>query len=165
MRTAFERFSVVGFFADVNEPGATWMVDAWGKAVTMLGVPQRAAWERLPGVTDTDIQRWAEMPAQLDSHGLLADLLARAADPTIERVNLDQDRRAGARTVLRRSARTPLSFKARMISGRSAGEVPRNAITRPSTRPVTIQRVTSVPTVPTVSTVPRLDHMVTSHQQ
>ncbi|MEU7525465.1 phage portal protein [Saccharothrix sp. NPDC042600] len=57
------------------------VVDAWGKAVTMLGVPQRATWERLPGVTDTDVARWAEMPVTPDGAGLLADVLARAADP------------------------------------------------------------------------------------
>lgn len=49
-----------------------------GKAVTVLGVPQRATWERLPGVTDTDVRRWAEMPVTSDGHGLPADVLARA---------------------------------------------------------------------------------------
>ncbi|ONI92836.1 hypothetical protein ALI22I_01550 [Saccharothrix sp. ALI-22-I] len=57
------------------------VVDAWGKAVTMLGVPQRATWERLPGVTDTDVQRWAEMLPSVDGHGLLTDVLARATRP------------------------------------------------------------------------------------
>ncbi|MEO6081570.1 MAG: phage portal protein [Umezawaea sp.] len=57
------------------------VVDAWGKAVTMLGVPQRATWERLPGVTDTDVHRWETMPTPVDGHGLLADVLARATGP------------------------------------------------------------------------------------
>lgn len=30
--------------------------------MTMLGVPPRATWEHLPGVTDTDVQRWSTMP-------------------------------------------------------------------------------------------------------
>ncbi|WP_157529321.1 hypothetical protein [Nocardia sp. NRRL S-836] len=47
--------------------------------MTMLGVPPRATWERLPGVTDTDVQRWAMMPAPVDGHGLLADVLGRTA--------------------------------------------------------------------------------------
>lgn len=36
-------------------------VDAWGKAVTMLGVPEEATWERIPGVTRDDVERWREM--------------------------------------------------------------------------------------------------------
>ncbi|MEU3645210.1 hypothetical protein AB0E59_17640 [Lentzea sp. NPDC034063] len=55
------------------------MVDAWGKAVTMLGVPPQATWDRLPGVTDTDVQRWATMPAPVDGQELLADMLGRTA--------------------------------------------------------------------------------------
>jgi len=54
------------------------VVDAWGKAVTMLGVPQRATWERLPGVTDNDVKRWEDMPAEPDGNALLADALGRA---------------------------------------------------------------------------------------
>ncbi|GLY51306.1 phage portal protein [Lentzea sp. NBRC 102530] len=53
------------------------VVDAWGKAVTMLGVPARATWDRLPGVTDTDVARWSSMPAAVDGHALLADVLGR----------------------------------------------------------------------------------------
>jgi hypothetical protein len=68
------------------------VVDAWGKAVTMLGVPPRATWERLPGVTDTDVQRWGEMPAHVDGHGLLADVLARATDQTVEGPGLPRSR-------------------------------------------------------------------------
>ncbi|KJK48916.1 hypothetical protein UK23_15425 [Lentzea aerocolonigenes] len=57
------------------------VVDAWGKAVTMLGVPPQSTWERLPGVTDTDVQRWAAMPSSADGHTLLADVLGRATFP------------------------------------------------------------------------------------
>lgn len=39
-------------------------VDAAGKMVAMLGVPQEAAWEMLPGVTDEDIQRWRALREQ-----------------------------------------------------------------------------------------------------
>ncbi len=50
----------------------------------MLGVPPRATWERLPGVTDTDVRHWGEIPAHVAGHGLLADVLARATDQTVE---------------------------------------------------------------------------------
>ncbi|MCK2239391.1 MULTISPECIES: phage portal protein [unclassified Crossiella] len=53
------------------------VMDAWGKAVTMLEIPPRAAWERIPGVTDTDVARWSQMPASLDGHALLAETLTR----------------------------------------------------------------------------------------
>jgi hypothetical protein len=33
-------------------------VDAWGKAVTMLGVPPEVTWERIPGVTRQDADNW-----------------------------------------------------------------------------------------------------------
>jgi hypothetical protein len=36
-------------------------VDALGKIVTMLGVPAEAVWDRIPGVTETDVQRWRAM--------------------------------------------------------------------------------------------------------
>lgn len=57
------------------------VVDAWGKAVQMLDIPARGVWERLPGVTDTDVRRWEAMPANPDGHALLADVLDRATNP------------------------------------------------------------------------------------
>lgn len=36
-------------------------VDALGKAAQMLGVPPRALWARMPGVTKTDVEEWTEM--------------------------------------------------------------------------------------------------------
>lgn len=57
------------------------VVDAWGKAVQMLGIPARATWERLPGVTQTDVQQWETMPVTPDGHALLADVLGRATAP------------------------------------------------------------------------------------
>lgn len=58
-------------------------VDALGKAVTMLGVPRRAAWQRLPGFTDTDRATWSALAAeeaeQRDSSARLAEALTRAS--------------------------------------------------------------------------------------
>lgn len=36
-------------------------VDALGKAATMLDVPKRALWARIPGVERSDVDEWAEM--------------------------------------------------------------------------------------------------------
>jgi len=38
-------------------------VDAWGKAVSLLKVPYEATWEKIPGMTDTDLERWRLMAA------------------------------------------------------------------------------------------------------
>lgn len=58
-------------------------VDAWGKAVTMLGIPAQAAWERIPGVTLTDVQRWRDMAVDGDPSMLaIAAALERQSAPT-----------------------------------------------------------------------------------
>ena len=50
-------------------------VDALGKMVQMLGVPAEAAWERIPGVTDQDVQRWKTLRTEGDVFGaLLGDI-------------------------------------------------------------------------------------------
>lgn len=41
------------------------VVDALGKAATMLDIPKQALWEKIPGVSDQDIERWSEMARQL----------------------------------------------------------------------------------------------------
>jgi len=51
--------------------------DALGKLVQMLGVPPEALWERVPGVTQDEVQSWKTMAAEGDSLGSLADLLQR----------------------------------------------------------------------------------------
>jgi hypothetical protein len=52
-------------------------VDALGKMVQMLGVPAEAAWERIPGVTETDVERWRAMRAETDVLGALVGDLTR----------------------------------------------------------------------------------------
>ncbi|MGC5319305.1 phage portal protein [Micromonospora arida] len=58
-------------------------VDALGKMVQMLGVPAEAAWERIPGVTDQDIQRWRGMAASGDGLTALAEALGRQKTPAV----------------------------------------------------------------------------------
>ncbi|MGE0133752.1 MAG: phage portal protein [Dehalococcoidia bacterium] len=52
-------------------------VDALGKMVTMLGVPASALWERIPGVTQQDIERWETAVQEGDVLSRFGDLLAR----------------------------------------------------------------------------------------
>lgn len=49
--------------ADGTNLAAT--VDALGKMTQMLNVPAEALWEKVPGITEQDIQRWKEL-AQVD---------------------------------------------------------------------------------------------------
>jgi hypothetical protein len=55
-------------------------VDALGKMVQMLAVPAEAAWERIPGVTDQDVERWREMRNSGDSLSALAEALTRQTE-------------------------------------------------------------------------------------
>lgn len=55
-------------------------VDALGKLVTMLGVPPEELWERVPGVTQTDVERWRKAARQGDAMGRLNDIIDRQMD-------------------------------------------------------------------------------------
>jgi hypothetical protein len=50
-------------------------VDALGKLATMLGVPTEALWERVPGATKNEIDRWKALAARGDALGGLAQIL------------------------------------------------------------------------------------------
>lgn len=50
-------------------------VDALGKAAQMLGIPPQALWERIPGVSLQDVERWKEMAAEGDPIGQLTAFL------------------------------------------------------------------------------------------
>lgn len=54
-------------------------VDALGKLVQMLGIPTQELWERVPGATRQDVQRWKTAAAEGDSFRALADMLERQA--------------------------------------------------------------------------------------
>ena len=47
------------------------VADALGKMATLLGIPVEALWERIPGVTDQDIERWRAMRSSEDIMGEL----------------------------------------------------------------------------------------------
>ncbi len=54
-------------------------VDALGKLVTMLGIPPQELWERVPGATRQDVERWKAAAESGDSFRVLADMLERQA--------------------------------------------------------------------------------------
>lgn len=52
-------------------------VDALGKMTQMLGIPPEELWERVPGATKQDVDRWKTAAKDGDSFKVLADLLER----------------------------------------------------------------------------------------
>lgn len=64
---------------DTGSQSLSQTVDALGKAVQLLQIPAQALWERIPGVTQTDVDRWSELAARGDSlAGLTAVLDSQA---------------------------------------------------------------------------------------
>ncbi|GAB7185922.1 hypothetical protein ATKI12_5753 [Kitasatospora sp. Ki12] len=68
---------------DAESRSLSQTVDALGKAVQMLGVPARGMWGRIPGVTATDVEQWAQMQAEDDPAMRLADSLAKVPVPAV----------------------------------------------------------------------------------
>lgn len=56
-------------------------VDALGKLVTMLGVPPQELWEKIPGVTQTDVERWKSAAHQGDAMARLNDVINKQMTP------------------------------------------------------------------------------------
>ncbi|RKN09650.1 phage portal protein [Streptomyces radicis] len=69
---------------DAESRSLSQTVDALGKAVQLLQVPPRALWPRIPGVTSTDVEEWAQMAEDDDPALRLADSLTRATAPASE---------------------------------------------------------------------------------
>lgn len=57
-------------------------VDGLGKLAQMLGVPPEELWERIPGVTQQDIERWKATAQQGDSFQALTRMLERQTVPS-----------------------------------------------------------------------------------
>ena len=57
-------------------------VDALGKAKTMLGVPARGLWARIPGVEASDLQEWDQLAQDETENDPVNRLLAKGAEPT-----------------------------------------------------------------------------------
>jgi hypothetical protein len=57
-------------------------VDALGKMTQMLNIPPQELWERIPGVSQQDVERWKSAASQGDSFAQLGALLDRQAGET-----------------------------------------------------------------------------------
>jgi len=68
------------------------VVDALGKMATMLGIPPQELWERVPGVSQQDVERWKATAAGGDSLAGLTDMLDRqmgSVDPSEAKAKAD----------------------------------------------------------------------------
>ncbi|WP_435601354.1 phage portal protein [Streptomyces sp. C10-9-1] len=79
-RKAWEDVSAQVVWRDTSARSLAQTVDALGKLVTMLGVPAQELWEKIPGVTQTDVERWKKAADTLDPMMRLADTIDRQMD-------------------------------------------------------------------------------------
>lgn len=67
---------------DMESRSLAQSADALGKLATLLGIPLRGLWKRVPGVTQTEYEDWVDMAEEDDSVGQLANALKRATPDT-----------------------------------------------------------------------------------
>lgn len=65
---------------DTTPRSLSQVADALGKLATQLGIPVRALWERIPGVTDQDIARWESLASEQDILSELTSMLDQEGD-------------------------------------------------------------------------------------
>lgn len=72
-------FSARATWQDMQVRSMAQAADALGKYAQMLGVPVKALWARIPGVTKADVDEWESMVAEGDALGALTNLLDEQA--------------------------------------------------------------------------------------
>lgn len=65
---------------DTEARSMSQMADALGKLAVMLGVPPQELWERIPGVSQQEIERWKAAATEGDALGNLQRVLDRQAE-------------------------------------------------------------------------------------
>lgn len=65
---------------DTSASAFSAQVDALGKLSQMLGVPPQELWERVPGTTRQEIERWKASAAEGDAFSQLAEMFERQAE-------------------------------------------------------------------------------------
>jgi hypothetical protein len=61
---AWDDMSAQVVWRDTTPRSLSQVADALGKLATQLGIPPQALWERIPNVTDQDIQRWTALASE-----------------------------------------------------------------------------------------------------
>ena len=89
--TGFEDTAAQVIWRDVNNVNLAAIADAWGKIATQLQVPVEMLWEKIPGWTQTDVERARALASSGDSLGQLAQALTAQADALAEPPAVDVD--------------------------------------------------------------------------
>lgn len=74
---AWEDTSSQIVWRDIEARSLAQTVDALGKLAQMLNVPAEELWERVPGVTQTDVKRWKSVAKQADAKAQLNAIIDR----------------------------------------------------------------------------------------
>lgn len=83
-KDAWQDESAQVVWRDTSSRALAATVDALGKLSQMLGVPQQELWEKIPGVTQTDVARWRSSAAQADAFTQLNQMLERQMAPAVD---------------------------------------------------------------------------------
>lgn len=75
--TGWDDMSAQVVWRDTESRSLAQTVDALGKLTQMLGVPPEVLWERIPGVTETDVERWKAAAEKGDALGQLNDIIGK----------------------------------------------------------------------------------------
>ncbi|NUP15383.1 MAG: phage portal protein [Streptomyces sp.] len=78
---AWEDTAAQVVWRDTSARSLAQTVDALGKLVTMLGVPPQELWEKIPGVTQTDVKRWRKASEQGDAMNRLNGIIEKQMQP------------------------------------------------------------------------------------
>jgi hypothetical protein len=79
-RVAANDLSAQVRWRDTEARSLSQTVDALGKIAQMLSVPVEALWERIPGVTDQDVEHWKTLRESTDVLGALAADIQRQTE-------------------------------------------------------------------------------------
>ncbi|WP_344287157.1 phage portal protein [Streptomyces synnematoformans] len=74
---AWEDTAAQVVWRDTSARSLAQTVDALGKLVAMLGVPPQEVWEKIPGITQTDVARWKKAAKEADAMQRLNDIIGK----------------------------------------------------------------------------------------
>ncbi|MFJ4785148.1 phage portal protein [Streptomyces sp. NPDC088794] len=80
-KAAWEDTAAQVVWRDTSARSLAQTVDALGKLVTMLGVPPQELWEKIPGVTQTDVGRWKLAAHEGDAMNRLNGIIEKQMQP------------------------------------------------------------------------------------
>lgn len=78
---AWDDLSAQVVWRDTTPRSLAQVADALGKLATQLGIPVKALWERIPGVTDQDIKRWENLANEQELMDELKTLIEAPRTP------------------------------------------------------------------------------------